>query len=390
MLTFFLCHYLIVFQNYITDYNSIFSKFMSFEYLPELGTKINDLDTPALVIDLDLVESNLSIMQNAANKMNINLRPHSKTHKSTYWAKKQITLGAIGICCAKIGEAEIMSRSGVDNILIANQIIGHSKIERLISIAKMSNVIVACDSEKNIRELSMASTLNSLTLGVLVEINVGQNRCGIDPVKSLEFAKLIDTLPGLTFKGIMGYEGHIVGEKDYEIRSKKARESMKFLQDSVEIIKAGGLKCEIVSAAGTGTYSFSGSVKEVTELQCGSYIFMDGDYMNVMDDFDSALFLLTSVISNNVHNQIVVDCGLKSISVDRGLANVITPNDAEIVKHSEEHTIISTDGDLEIGDKVRLLPQHGDTTINLHDFYFGVRNGKLETIIPIDARGKFR
>lgn len=390
MLTFFLCHYLIVFQNYITDYDLIFRKFMSFEYLPELGTKINDLDTPALVIDLDLVENNLFKMQNAANKMNINLRPHSKTHKSTYWAKKQITLGAIGICCAKIGEAEIMSRSGVDNILIANQIIGHTKIERLISIAKMSNVIVACDSEKNIRELSMASTLNSLTLGVLVEINVGQNRCGIDPAKSLEFAKLIDTLPGLTFKGIMGYEGHIVGEKDYEIRSKKARESMKFLQDSVEIIKAGGLKCEIVSAAGTGTYSFSGSVKEVTELQCGSYIFMDGDYMNVMDDFDSALFLLTSVISNNVHNQIVVDCGLKSISVDRGLANVITPNDAEIVKHSEEHTIISTDGDLEIGDKVRLLPQHGDTTINLHDFYFGVRNGKLETIIPIDARGKFR
>ena len=151
MLTFFLCHYLIVFQNYITDYDLIFRKFMSFEYLPELGTKINDLDTPALVIDLDLVENNLFKMQNAANKMNINLRPHSKTHKSTYWAKKQITLGAIGICCAKIGEAEIMSRSGVDNILIANQIIGHTKIERLISIAKMSNVIVACDSEKNIR-----------------------------------------------------------------------------------------------------------------------------------------------------------------------------------------------------------------------------------------------
>ena len=390
MLTFFLCHYLMVFQNYITDYDLIFRKFMSFEYLPELGTKINDLDTPALVIDLDLVENNLFKMQSAANKMGVNLRPHSKTHKSTYWAKKQITSGAIGICCAKIGEAEIMSRSGVDNILIANQIIGETKINRLISIAKMSNVIVACDSEKNIRELSMASSSNSLKLGVLLEINVGQNRCGIEPDKSLEFAKLVDTLPGLDFKGIMGYEGHIVGERDYEIRSKKARESMKCLQDSVGIIESGGLKCEIVSAAGTGTYTFSGSVKEVTELQCGSYIFMDGDYMKVMDDFDSALFLLTSVISKNIQNQIVVDCGLKSISVDRGIAKVITLNETEIVKHSEEHTIISTEENLEIGDKVRLLPQHGDTTINLHDFYFGVRDGKLETIIPIDARGKFR
>ena len=363
---------------------------MNFDYLPTLGTSIKDLDTPALLLDLDIVEENILKMQKSANNMNVSMRPHAKTHKSTFWAKKQIDSGAIGICCAKIGEAEIMARSGIKEILITSQIIGAHKIQRLISISKMTNVIVACDSEENIRELSMASSADEVNLGVLIEVNVGMNRCGISPSNVLDFARLIDTLPGLIFKGVMGFEGHVVHERDYEIRSIKARESMNILQNAVKIINEGNISCEIVSVAGTGTYRFSGSMDLVTELQCGSYIFMDGDYLEVMDDFRSGLFLLSSVISNNVDNQVVIDCGLKSISVDRGLAEIIEPKNAEIIKHSEEHTIISAPDKLSIGKKIKLLPKHGDTTINLHDYYFGIRRNKLEMIIPIDARGKFR
>jgi 3-hydroxy-D-aspartate aldolase len=364
---------------------------MDFDYLPSPGTPLEELDTPCLIVDLDTAEQNILKMELEANSMGVSMRPHAKTHKSSYWAKKQIEAGAIGICCAKVGEAEVMARAGIRGILIPNQIIGEEKIQRLISVAKMTSLIVACDSEPNLTELSMAATADRIQIGVIVEVNIGMDRCGVDVDEALRLAKIIDTLPGIKFMGVMGYEGHIVAERDYETRSNEARKAIGILRSAVKKIESTGMSCEIVSAAGTGTYRFTGLEDSVTELQCGSYIFMDGDYMEVMDDFEPAMYLMTTVISNHINNQVVVDAGLKSISIDRGLADVIEPTDAKLLRHSEEHSKITIKrGKLNIGDKVKLRPKHGDTTINLHDYYFGIRNNKLETVIPINARGKFR
>ncbi len=364
------------------------------EYLPLPGTPIEELDTPCIVIDLDLAEANIAKLQVAANEMGVDVRPHSKTHKSPYWARKQIAAGAIGICCAKVGEAEVMVEAGVPEVMIANQVIGKRKIARLVALARAARMIVAVEESSNVDDLSEAASAAGAELGVIVEVNVGMDRCGVDSDGAVDLAKQIANSPGLRFDGLMGYEGHTVAERDYEIRKTEAEKAMSIVTGAADQIRSAGIEVKVVSAAGTGTYSITGQVDGVTELQCGSYIFMDGDYLEVFNDFEPALSVLSTVISRQKEDVAIVDMGLKSISIDRGLAEVLSPAGASIIKHSEEHTaIVLPDGlsrALKIGDKVRARPTHGDTTINLHDYYFGIRNGKLEAAIPIPGRGKFR
>ena len=364
------------------------------DYLPLPGTPIEDLDTPCIIVDLDVAESNIAKLQAAANDMGIDVRPHSKTSKSPYWVRKQIEAGAIGVCCAKLGEAEVMVEAGILDVMIPNQVIGTSKIARLIAIAKSANIIVAVEDSGNIDDLSDAAKAAGVELGVIVEVNVGMDRCGVDGHNALDLAKQIELAPGLRFDGLMGYEGHVVAERDFEIRKTEAEKSMGILMGAAQKIRDAEIQVKIVSAAGTGTYNISGRYPGVTELQCGSYIFMDGDYLEVFDDFEPALSVLSTVISRQKKDVAIVDMGLKSISMDRGLAEVISPSNASIMKHSEEHTKIAlSDVDsqsLTIGDNVRSRPTHGDTNINLHEHYFGVRNGKLEEVIEIPGRGKFR
>ena len=211
---------------------------------------------------------------------------------------------------------------------------------------------------------------------------------------NVDLAKQIASSPGLRFDGLMGYEGHTVAERDYETRKTEAERCMSILTGAADQIRAAGLEVKIVSAAGTGTYNITGRVDGVTELQCGSYIFMDGDYVDVFDDFKPALSVLTTVVSRREEDMAVTDLGLKSISVDRGFADVLSPTNATVMGHSEEHTKLELKGEearaLKVGDKVSVRPRHGDTTINLHEYFFGVRNGRLEAAIPIPGRGKFR
>ena len=364
------------------------------DYLPLPGTPIEELDTPCIIVDLDVAERNIAKLQSAANEMGVDVRPHSKTNKSPYWVRKQIEAGAIGVCCAKVGEAEVMVEAGVSDVMIPNQVIGKNKIARLVALARSANIIVAVEDSRNIDDLSDASVAAGAELGVIIEVNVGMNRCGVDGNGAVELAKQIDAAPGLRFDGLMGYEGHTVAERDYEVRKTEAEKAMGILIGAADQIRGSGIDIEIVSAAGTGTYNISGRVPGVTELQCGSYIFMDGDYLEVFNDFEPALSVLSTVISRQKEDVAIVDMGLKSISMDRGLAEVISPASASIMKHSEEHTQVSlpdaASRALKIGDKVQSRPTHGDTTINLHEYYFGVRNGKLEQAIPIPGRGKFR
>ena len=364
------------------------------DYLPLPGTPVEELDTPCIIIDLDVAESNIAKLQTAANEMGVDVRPHSKTNKSPYWVRKQLDAGAIGVCCAKVGEAEVMVEAGVPEVMIPNQVIGKRKIARLVALARSAKIIVAVESAGNVDDLSSASTAAGAELGVIVEVNVGMDRCGVDGDGAVELAKQIDAAPGLRFDGLMGYEGHVVAERDYEIRKTEAEKAMAILTGAADQIRGVGIDVKLVSAAGTGTYNITGRVDGVTELQCGSYIFMDGDYLEVFNDFEPALSVLATVISRQKQEVAIVDMGLKSISMDRGLAEVISPASASIIVHSEEHTAVNLPDDasqaLKVGDKVRSRPTHGDTTINLHEYYFGIRNGKLEQAIPIPGRGKFR
>jgi len=361
-------------------------------YLPKKGTPVNELETPCIVIDLDIAEKNITTLQNNANELGIDVRPHAKTHKSSYWAKKQIAAGAIGVCCAKLAEAEVLTEGDINNILITNQIIGEAKITRLAKLAKKTNITIAVDNQENINQLSQIAKNNSVKIGVIIEVNVGMNRCGVSPEKSVILAQEIEKSKSLNFQGIMGYEGHAVALRDRESRVLETQKSMSILNDAADKIRSIGIDVGIVSSSGTGTYSISGKIPGITEVQCGSYIFMDGDYLNVLDEFKSALTVMSTVISKS-EDRVIADFGLKSISVDRGIAEIISNEKLQIRQHSEEHTIIESMSQekisLEIGDKIFALPMHGDTTINLHENFYGVRNGKLEEVIPISGRGKF-
>lgn len=362
------------------------------EFLPLPGTPVEELDTPAIIIDLDAAESNIQTMQGFASEHGIAVRPHTKTNKSPYWAWKQVNAGAIGICCAKVGEAEQMAAAGIPEILVPNQVVTQQKIRRLMSVARTAEAIVAVDSKENVADLSEAATSHGVEPGVLIEVNVGMDRCGVEPDAAAALAQAIVKAPGLRFDGLMGYEGHTVAARDFEERKTEALRAMDRLLTAAANIRKAGIPVNIVSAAGTGTYNITGQVEGITEIQPGSYIFMDGDYLEVFNDFKPAMTVLTTVISRT-GDRAVLDCGLKSVSIDRGLPYAVGIEGIEVGRPSEEHTKISLSGEakgLRVGDQVSLRAMHGDTTINMHDYYFCVRDGRLETVAPILGRGKFR
>jgi len=367
---------------------------LTLEYFPLPGTPVEELDTPVIIVDLDVVGSNISKMQKWADRHKVAVRPHSKTHKSPYFARIQLEAGAIGLCAAKVSEAEVLVNGGVPEVMVPNQVIGERKIARLMSLARHARIIVAVDDAANVKDLSDGATAFGAEVGVIIEVDIGMHRCGVERgPQVVKLAKLIAKSPGLRFDGIMGYEGHVVANRDYEVRKTETLKAMERLTGAADDIRKAGLPVRIVSAAGTGTYNITGGVKGITELQPGSYIFMDGDYLQVFQDFSSALNVLATVISRPAPDRAVTDAGLKSISTDRGLPQVVGVPGATVTGLSEEHGRMKVEGaatKLKVGDRVRFLPMHGDTTINLHTHYFGVRDGRLEAVIPIEGRGKIR
>jgi len=359
--------------------------------LPEPGTPIQDFETPALVVDLDVAEANIRKMQAFANQHGTGLRPHSKTHKSPYWAHKQLDAGAIGITCSKVGEAEVLVDGGVTEVLIANEIVGKKKIARLARLEERANVVVAVDSAEVARDLSVAAEAQGVTIGVLVDVNVRISRCGVEPGEpSTTLAKIVDRLPGVRFDGLMGYEGHVTAETAAKRRIvSEAMAKFKFAKDEIE---SDGLPVRIMSAGGTSTYVDSAKTDHVTEMQCGSYIFMDGSYLDEMSDFDQALTVLSMTISRPAATRAVLDIGRKSMNSESGLPRVVSPAGAQLERLNEEHGILALAEEaqsLAIEDLVHLLPMSAAMTINIHDHYFCVRNGILEEVVPVAARGRF-
>ncbi|HKZ53859.1 MAG TPA: DSD1 family PLP-dependent enzyme [Anaerolineales bacterium] len=356
------------------------------------GVTKSGIDTPALLIDIEAMENNLERMAEFFRGSEVRLRPHFKTHKTPIIAHKQMAAGAKGITCQKLGEAEVLVGAGIADILIASQIVGSQKISRLAGLAHHAHLVVAVDQADNVRELSQAVSAAGSSLRVVVEVDVGFERCGVLPGEAaVSLAELVSQSPGLEFAGLMGYEGHAVFMTDRQSREQAVREALARLVRTAELVRQAGLAVDIVSAGATGTYDMVGRFPGVNEIQAGSYVLMDTRYREVGVGFRCALTVLATVISLPAPGRAVIDAGKKTVSADFGLPTVISPDGLRLVRLSEEHGILEVDRQAEalrVGDRVELIPSHVCTTVNQNDRFYALRRGHLEGIWPIAARGK--
>ncbi len=355
--------------------------------------RVPEIDTPALVVDLECMERNVAAMARFFASRPAKLRPHFKTPKCAEVVQRQLAAGAIGVTCAKLGEAEALAAAGVrTSVLIANQLIGAAKLARLVALAKLlPELIVAVDSAAQVDALDAALADSGARVGALIEADIGMHRCGTDsPEDSVALARRI-AASRVAYRGVMGYEGHAVLVPDAGKRKELAESALAQLLAHVRALRAAGLAPEIVSAGGTGTFEQTGATEGVTEIQAGSYVFMDGRYLDVRQDFETALTLHTTVLRRR-GRLVITDAGVKSLSNDFG-----PPRGADlplrVVGLSEEHGHLLIDEGAELalepGDRIRLLPSHGDTTINLHDRYYAARGDAVEAVWPIVGRGRF-
>lgn len=360
-----------------------------------------DIQTPCLVLDLDALERNIKKMGDYAKAHGMRHRVHGKMHKSVDVAKLQEKLGgAIGVCCQKVSEAEVFARGGIKDILVSNQVRDPQKIDRLARLPNFgARTIVCVDDLANVADLSAAAQKHGNQIECLIEIDCGAGRCGVTTTPAVvEIAKAIEAADGLKFTGIQAYQGAMQHIDSYEGRKEKLDIAIAMVKDAVAGLKAEGIECELVSGGGTGSYYFESNSGVFNELQCGSYAFMDADYGRILDkngnridqgEWENAFFILTSVMSHAKDDKAICDAGLKAQSVDSGLPFIYGRNDVEYIKCSDEHGVISDpDGALKVNDKLKLVPGHCDPTANVHDYYVGVRGGKVETLWPVSARGK--
>ena len=354
-----------------------------------IGRHKNEIDTPALLLDMAAVERNIAKMARFFFDKTCKLRPHSKTHKLPLVAHKQIEAGAIGITCAKLGEAKIFFEAGIKDVLIANEIVGRVKIQRLVNLSRYGNLIICIDNEDNAREISEAAGKTGQKIHVLAEINVGLNRCGVLPGKpALDLVQKISSLRNLVFRGVMGYEGDIF-ILDLEEKMKKCAESNRLLVETMKLIEKEGFPVEIVTAGGSNTSYLTGLYPGITDIQVGSYVTMDSHNRYYGLDFEQAVTVLSTVISRPEKGRAVTDTGMKSLSTDNGLPICRIPG-VSIFKLNEEHGHLRIENpgqDLSIGDKIEIIPSHGCTTIPLYDRYFIIRNDHVESVVEIFARG---
>ena len=359
------------------------------------GMALHEIQTPALLVDLDALDRNLERMRLFVETHGVRLRAHAKTHKSADIARLQIERGgACGICCQKVSEAEAMVRGGIADILIANEVRDPTKLDRLARLAGHARITVCIDDPEAVADLSAAVVKAGTTLRVLVEIDCGAGRCGIGPGEpSRELALAVSEAPGLHFAGIQAYHGraqHFATEAE---RRTAIAAAETLTRQTVKLIAASGLTCDVVGGAGTGTYPMEAASGVWNELQCGSYIFMDADYRRVLGPdanagFEHALFVLTSIMSK-APGRAVADAGLKALAVDSGPPVVHGLPGVACTGVSDEHCQLNDpSGQLKINQRLRLIPGHCDPTCNLYDWYVGIRGDRVETLWPVTARGK--
>src|SRR5215216_6431630 len=340
----------------------------------EIGAPVAEIETPALVLDLDALERKIAEMANFARTAGVRLRPHAKTHKSPVIALKQIAHGAVGQCVQKVGEAEVLVRGGVRDVLVSNQVVGERKLRRLAALAADATIALCFDAPEQVDQADRVARDFGIELGGLVEIEVGMERCGIAPGReAAALARRIADAPNLKFRGLQAYHGRAQHLATYQERAQAVAYAVDAVRETLDALEAA-----------SGVYN---------ELQVGSYVFMDTEYARIeakdggrYAEFEHTLFVLASVISRAAGERAIVDAGLKSYSAEKGPPWVKDGNDIEVVGVSDEHGKLRLGPKaprLSMGDKVWLIPGHCDPTVNLHDWYVGVRRDRVEALWPI-------
>ena len=358
--------------------------------LPEPPGHVSQIPTPALVIDVAALDRNLRRMAEFFAAGPCRLRPHFKAHKTPEIARRQLAAGScVGLTCATVSEAEVAADVCGD-LLIANEPIGPGKCQRVAALATRVQVTVAVDSTMGLEAMAAAARHAGVTVGVLIDVNVGQTRCGVLPgPAAVALARQAAAAKGITLRGVMGYEGHLVSLPDRAERETRTRDAMAGLVETAAMVRAAGLPCGIVSAGGTGTYDISGRIDGITEIQAGSYALMDTDYGRLDVPFEQAFWALGTIISRPDPGRCVADCGHKSMTKDHGLPTVRGLDGASVVSLNDEHATITIPpgSKVTIGDRVFLRPSHTDPTINLHDVFYALEAEKVVGVWPIAARG---
>jgi D-serine deaminase-like pyridoxal phosphate-dependent protein len=351
---------------------------------------VADLDSPQLLIDLDAVDANMSRMFGAFRDRPIGVRVHFKSLKCTGLARYLAARGARGFLCAKLSEAEVLADTGLTDLFIANQIIGAHKLRRLAELARRAQVSVCVDDPRNVEEISQAAVAAKVTIGVLIEVDIGMGRCGVEPGEpALELARRAYRKIGLRFLGLQGYDGHLQLLPDPAERRAKCLEGLEQLIATRRLIEHAGIPITVVTGGGTGTWEFVGAYEGMTEIQPGSFVLMDSAYHAVRPEFGCALSILATVISRRP-NWYVVDAGSKAVSRDFGTPIIKHRLQERVLKLSEEHTKVETeDPTVQVGDRVEVVPTHCCATMNLHRNCVAIRHGRVEAHWPIEASGRY-
>jgi D-serine deaminase-like pyridoxal phosphate-dependent protein len=358
------------------------------QYRGDLGKRREELITPALVLDIDAAQRNIDHMARSLAELGrATIRPHYKTHKSPQLARRQVEAGAGGLSTATVWEAAVLADAGLDDLFVVNTVSHPAKIALLASLAEGHRILVAVDESSNAAALSAAAVRAGSVLGVMVEVDTGMDRCGVDtPQAALDLARQVTDLPGLRFEGITGYEGHCSLTIDDELRLQRQREAMTFFTGVADLLEADGIPCPIRSAGGIATWQWTAAFPGITEIQAGTYVVMDNYHGQMVPGFEHSLTVQASVISRQ-SGKVIVDAGNKSIADPANVTMVGYPHTS--FRFDEEHGVFAApDGSsLRVGDSVALVPGYSPTTVNWYDVYHVVRDDVVVDIWPIIPRG---
>ena len=352
-------------------------------------------DTPALLVDLDALEANIATIAAACRRNGINWRPHTKGIKVPQIAAKLVEAGAIGLTCAKLGEAEVMAAAGFSDILVANQIVGPQKLARLVALRRSCDVIVAVDDRDNVTAIAEAARAAGVTVRLVIEVDMGMRRAGVAPGDAcVALATFIAAQQGVKFAGLMGWEGQTAGIPDAKEKTAAVTAAVAGIVGTAAACRKAGVPVDIVSCGGTGTYWITAAQPGVTEIQAGGGVFCDVHYRR---DFGVAhpyaLTVMTTVTSRPTPNRIICDAGKKTMSSDAGMPEPIGVGAVRASRLSAEHGVVELEQpntSLRVGDRLEWIVGYSDTTVHLHDEIYATRKGRIEAVWPIVGRGKLR
>jgi len=357
---------------------------------PRIGMSLDDLETPSLLLDRAASDRNLQAMARFFDQRPAKLRPHFKNHKCVTLARRQLAAGAVGMTCAKLGEAEVLVDHGFEDILIANQVTGSAKLTRLAELARRSRLTVAVDHPDHLQQLQQAAAAAGSIIRVLIEVDIGMGRCGLPPGQPvLELARQIPGHSSLEFAGLQAFEGHLVNVMDRAARREQSRQAMQLAVETRRLLERNGISVGCISGSSTSTHDSTGVLEGVDEVQAGTYATMDRQYHRLTPEFEIALSVLVRVISRPAAGKAVLDAGVKGAGAEFGVPEIRGFPDAVVPYFlSEEHVVVNNAPDWKIGESVHLIPSHACTTCNLYREFIVHEGGRVVDIWPIEASGK--